>query len=168
MAIDLYRLSVGTFQRQLANLELILQKAIAHCATNSIDEKVLLTARLRADMFDFTRQVQIACDFAKGAGARLAGVEVPRFEDVETSLAELGARVAATRAFLQALAAADFVEADTRTIVIPLRERTLRLSGDSYLVDYALPNFYFHYTTAYDLLRQAGVEIGKRDYLGEV
>lgn len=168
MSIDLYRLSVGTFQRHLEHIDALLNRALAHCAEHSVDPQELLGARLAPDMFDFKRQVQIACDFAKGAGARLAGVEVPKYEDDEQTFEDLRVRVNKTMGFLRGLSQADFVGADTRTVVIPLRERTLRMDGATYLVDFALPNFYFHYTTAYDLLRHAGLAIGKRDFIGDV
>ena len=168
MSIDLYRLSVETFQRHLEHLDALLSKALAHCAEHAVDPQELLGARLAPDMFDFKRQVQIACDFAKGAGARLAGVEVPKFDDDELSFEDLRVRVEKTKSFLRSLSQQDFLSADTRTVVIPLRDRTLRLEGATYLVDFALPNFYFHYTTAYDLLRHKGVVIGKRDFVGDV
>ncbi len=168
MSIDLYRLSVGTFQRQLEHIDALLNRALAHCAENAVDPQDLLGARLAPDMFDFKRQVQIACDFAKGAGARLAGVEVPKYEDDEQTFEDLRIRVNKTMGFLRGLSQADFVGADARTVVIPLRERTLRMDGATYLVDFALPNFYFHYTTAYDLLRHCGLPIGKRDFIGDV
>lgn len=168
MSIDLYRLSVGTFQRHLEHLDALLSRALAHCAAHELAAEELLGARLAPDMFDFKRQVQIACDFAKGTGARLAGVEVPKYEDDEQSFEDLRVRVNKTMGFLRSLSQADFVSADTRTVVIPLRDRTLHLEGATYLVDYALPNFYFHYTTAYGLLRHKGVAIGKRDFIGDV
>ncbi|GAA5181870.1 DUF1993 domain-containing protein [Niveibacterium umoris] len=168
MSIDLYRLSVGTFQRHLEHIDALLSRALTHCAEHAVDPQELLSARLAPDMFDFKRQVQIACDFAKGTGARLAGVEVPKYEDDEKSFEDLRVRVNKTMGFLRSLAQADFVGADTRTVVIPLRDRTLRMDGATYLVDFALPNFYFHYTTAYDLLRHKGVAIGKRDFIGDV
>lgn len=168
MSLDFYRLSVSSFVHRLGNLDSILEKAIAHCAARDMDPKTMLEAQLAPDMFNFTRQVQIACDFAKGAGARLAGVDVPSFEDNETSLEALRERVAKTRAFLDTLQPEAFADAPSRDIVLNFPQMSLQFKGDVYLIDFALPNFYFHFTTAYDLLRQHGVEIGKRDFIGQI
>lgn len=168
MSLDFYRLSVTSFLHRLGNLDRILEKAIAHCAAKDIDPATLLEARLAPDMLNFTRQVQLACDFAKWASARLAGVEAPAYEDNETSFEALRARIAKTIAFLETLPQAAFAEAAGRDIVLAMRQMTLEFKGDVYLIDFALPNFYFHFTTAYDLLRHKGVEIGKQDFIGKV
>lgn len=168
MAIDLYRLSVGTFQRQIGNLDRLLEKAQAACAEGKADEQELLAARLAPDMFDLKKQVQLVSDFAKSGAGRLAGVELPKFDDEETTLAELRARLAKTAAFLETLDEAAFAGAETREIAVPARDRTLNFVGDVFLLNFALPNFWFHYTTAYDLLRHKGLQIGKRDYIGGI
>ncbi len=168
MAIDLYRLSVGTFLRQVRNLDGLLEKAQASCAEGKANEQDLLAARLAPDMFDFTKQVQLVSDFAKTGAGRLAGVELPKFEDNETSLAELRTRLAKTIEFLVSLPEDKFAGAETREIAVPARDRTLNFIGDAFLLNFALPNVFFHYTTAYDLLRHKGLEIGKRDYIGAI
>jgi hypothetical protein len=168
MAIDLYRLSVGTFLRQIENLDKLLAKAQAHVTEGQSQESDLLAAKLAPDMFGFAKQVQLVSDFAKSVAGRLAGAELPRFEDNETTLAELRERLAKTVAYLRTLQQASFEGAETREIEVPGRDRTLHFVGDNYLLNFGLPNFYFHYTTAYDILRNRGLEIGKRDYVGQV
>jgi len=167
MAIDLYQLSVGTFQRQLHNLDAIIKKAAQHCEARKIDPSALMQARLFPDMFAFIRQVQLVSDFAKGAGARLSQTENPRFEDDESSFDELRARVAKTLAFLHSLDRAAFEGAAERVVDVPIGGgKTLPMPGANYLQHVALPNFYFHYTTAYGILRHNGVELGKNDFIG--
>ncbi|MCL2655911.1 MAG: DUF1993 domain-containing protein [Betaproteobacteria bacterium] len=166
MSIDLYRLSVGTFLRQLEHLDHILEKAETICTEGRAEEPVVLEGRLYPNMFNFTRQIQLATDFAKNACAHLADIEAPKFEHMEHSLADLRKRVAKTAEYLRGLPHDAFVGAHNRAITIPQRESTLHMSGDNYLLDYALPNFYFHYTTAYGILRHLGVTVGKRDYIG--
>ncbi len=139
--------------------------AEAHCEARKIDPKAFLASRLYPDMLPFTAQVQIATDTAKGAGARLANVEIPKFEDGEVSFADLQARLDKTVAFLDTLSEAQFDGADTRTITLKLRDRNRDFTGADYLTTWANPNFFFHVTTAYALLRHGGVEIGKTDYL---
>ena len=168
MAIDLYRLSVGTFLRQIENLDKLLAKAEAYVAEGKAQEPELLAAKLAEDMFGFAKQIQLVSDFAKSVAGRLAGAELPRFEDSETTLADLRARLAKTSAFLQTLPQASFDGAETRDIEVPGRDRILHFVGDNYLLNFGLPNFYFHYTTAYDILRNQGLVIGKRDYVGPV
>jgi hypothetical protein len=158
--------SVGTFKHMLAALDAVLAKGEAHAAAKGFDPAVLLSARLAPDMFDLTRQVQIACDLAKSAGARLAGLEPPKHPDEERTFAELHARIAKVRAFLDTLDTATLDASADRDVTVPLRDRTLQFKGADYLVTWALPNFYFHVTTAYAILRHNGVELGKRDFLG--
>jgi hypothetical protein len=167
MTITMHAASVPVFQQMLAALDTILAKAEAHAETKKIEPDALLQARLFPDMFPFTRQVQVACDFAKGVSARLAGVEVPAHEDTERSFAELRARIASTLAFLGGLDPAQFDGSEDRNIVTrPGTPRERTFSGQAYLLTYGLPQFFFHVTTAYALLRHNGVEIGKRDYMG--
>ncbi|MBS0313102.1 MAG: DUF1993 domain-containing protein [Burkholderiales bacterium] len=166
MSISMYELSVPVFSRYLGNLMQQLDKGAAYASERRIDESVLPGLRLFPDMFPLSKQVQIACDFAKGASARLAGVEVPKFDDGERTLAELGARCARTREFLASLRAEQFVGSETRTIDITAGGQPVQFVGLAYLSGYALPNFYFHLTTAYNLLRHAGVALGKRDFIG--
>ena len=166
MQIAIFDAVVATPQRMLHNLDAILDKAAAAVAAGKLDEKTVLTAKLAPDMFDFTRQVQLVSDFAKSPAARLAGVEVPKFADEETSIAQLKARLQRNQEFLRGFKPEQFAGAAERQIVIPLRDRTLDLKGSDYLLGFAQPNFYFHYTTAYALLRHLGVEIGKRDFIG--
>jgi uncharacterized protein len=163
---SMYTLSVPIFDRTLANLAAIVDKAAAHAEARRIDPAALLGARLYPDMFPFTRQVQIACDFAKGASARLAAQQPPSWEDKELSFADLKARIARTREFIATFKPAQFEGAETRTIEIPVRGEITRYAGLPYLAHNVLPNFFFHATTAYDILRHSGVELGKRDFLG--
>lgn len=166
MNISMHAASAPRFVAQLKALDALLGKAEAHTTTRKIDPSVLLTARLYPDMFAFTRQVQIACDFAKGAVARLAGVEVPSYTDTEESFIELHARIARTIAFVESIPAASIDGSEARDITLKAGPRELSFKGLDYLTSYALPNFYFHVATAYNILRHNGVEIGKRDYLG--
>jgi hypothetical protein len=168
MAVSIYDISVASFSRTLQSLSGILDKAIAYAAAKNIDGKVLVDARLFPDMFPLSRQVQIACDFAKGCSARLAGVEVPKYEDNESTLEELKARVAKTLSFIGTIRPEQLKGAEDRTITHEMRVMTLKLPGLQYLTGFALPNFYFHATTAYALLRHNGVELGKRDFIGPV
>jgi hypothetical protein len=166
MQIAIFDAVVATPLRMLQNLDAILDKAVADIAAGKLDEETVLRAKLAPDMFDFTRQIQLATDFAKSPAARLAGVEVPKFPDEETTLAALKTRIAGIAEFLRGFKPAQFEGAAERRIVLPLRDRTLDLVGSDYLLGWAQPNFYFHYTAAYALLRHLGVEIGKRDFLG--
>ena len=166
MAVSMYDISVAGFTRTLQSLSGILDKAVAYAAAKNIDGKVLVEARLFPDMFPLSRQVQIACDFAKGCSARLAGVEVPKYDDNESTLEELKARVAKTLAFIGTIKPEQLQGAEDRTITHEMRVMTLKLPGLQYLTGFALPNFYFHATTAYALLRHNGLELGKRDFIG--
>ncbi|HEY2344507.1 MAG TPA: DUF1993 domain-containing protein [Xanthomonadaceae bacterium] len=167
MTISMHAASVPVFQQMLEALGNVIGKAEAHAADRKIDPAALLQSRLFPDMFTFTRQVQVACDFAKGVSARLAGVDVPVYEDKEQTFAELRALVAKTVAFIGSLDASRFEGSEDRDIVTrpgTPRERTFK--GQAYLLTYGLPQFFFHVTTAYALLRHNGIEIGKRDYMG--
>ena len=161
--------SIPAFEIGLNALSAILDKAETYAAAKSIDPTVLLSARLFPDMFAFTRQVQSACDQAKNGGARLAGIDPPRYEDNEKTIAELKARIAKTIAFVKTLDAKKIDESADREITFPLGPNNRgHMKGADYLNHFALPNFYFHLTTAYDILRHCGVEIGKRDFLGSI
>jgi hypothetical protein len=166
MTFSMYEASVPVFKQILTSLSAILDKAEAHAVEKKIEPAALLQARLYPDMFPFTRQVQVACDFAKGCCARLAGVDVPRYEDTEQSFAELRARIATTLAFIDGLPR-DGIEASAqRDISTSSGANAKQFKGQVYLVHYALPHFYFHATTAYAILRHNGVEVGKKDFVG--
>lgn len=162
----MYDASVPVLTHFLNALSGLLKKAEAHCDARKIDHSAILLSRLFPDMFNFTRQVQLVTDFAKGAGARLAGLPVPSFPDEEKTFAELQARIAKAIAFLGTLTKEQFADAATRNITIKVGGNDMSFAGGEYLVGYAMPNFYFHLTTAYDLLRHNGVELGKRDFMG--
>jgi hypothetical protein len=164
----IYQWSAPVFAHNLNNLSAMLKLAAADARARGIDPSVLLNARLAPDMFALTRQVQVATDQAKGCCARLAGVDAPVFEDNETSFAELEARLKRAQAFLRSLKAAQFAGADTREIVMKMPIGTLKFKGADYLNGWALPNFYFHYSAAYNILRHNGVALGKGNYLGSV
>jgi hypothetical protein len=166
MKLTLHAASVGVFEPMLTNLSAILDKAVSYAQAKKIDPAVLLAARLAPDMFPLSRQVQLASDFAKNSTARLAGQDPPRFADEEQTFEDLKARIARTLDFLKTVPAAALEGAEDRDIRVPLRDRALEMKGLPFLQRFALPNFFFHVTTAYALLRNAGVEIGKRDYLG--
>lgn len=167
MSLSMYEASVPVFTQLLTALDGCLAKAAAHAAEKKIEPDALLRARLFPDMFDLVRQVQIACDFAKSVPARLADVEVPSYEDNEASFADLHARIAKTLAFIATLDAAKFEGSDARTVVLrPGTPKEKHLGGKAYLLGYGLPQFFFHVTTAYALLRHNGIEIGKKDFMG--
>ena len=166
MSISMYQASAPRFARLLRNLSAILAKAQAHVEAKKLDAAALTGYRLFPDMFPLTRQVQIACDTAKGAVARLAGAEIPKHEDTEQTFAELRARIAKTLDFLQSLPRGKFDGAESREVVMKLRGEDVKFRGDQYLLNHATPNFYFHVTTAYAILRHNGVELGKRDFIG--
>lgn len=168
MSISMYLATVPPILRSLTNLREILGKAAAHAEAKKIDPSVLVNARLYPDMFPLSRQVQIASDTAKGAVSRLAGLEPPKYEDNETTFAELRARLDKTIALLESIKPDQIDGSEERDIVIPMRDRTLTFKGLPYLLDYVLPNVYFHATTAYAILRHNGVEIGKKDFLGNI
>lgn len=167
MSVSLHAASVPVFTQILGGLADVLAKAQAQAVDRKFDPEALLQARLYPDMFPLVRQVQIACDFAKGVSARLAGADVPAWDDSERSFEDLQARIARTLAFIQSLDAAAFEGAASREVVLrPGTPKERTLSGQAYLLAYGLPQFFFHVTTAYGLLRHNGIEIGKRDYMG--
>ena len=167
MTLSMHAASVPVFKQMLGSLDEILARAEAHAAERKIDTDALLQARLYPDMFPLVKQVQIACDFARGVSARLAGVELPVFDGEQQSFPELRDLVARTLAFIDSLDAQSFADAGTREIVLrPGTPKERRLEGQPYLLHYGLPQFFFHVTTAYDLLRHNGVAVGKRDYMG--
>lgn len=168
MTITMYQASVPMFLKMLTNLSGILTKAEAYAEARKIDPGVLLSTRLFPDMFPLVRQVQLAADFAKGAGARLAGLEVPSFPDTETTFAELQERLAKTRAFLGGLKPDQIDGSEARPITIKGHAMEFNFSGQDYLTSFALPNFYFHLTAAYSVLRASGLDLGKMDFLGPV
>jgi len=166
MSISMHSASAPVFARLLGNLNQWLAKAEAHAAARKFDPAVLFSARLAPDMLPLCKQVQIACDSAKFAVARLAGVEAPKFDDTEANLAELRDRVAKTIAYVQSIPAAQIDGSEERDVTVPRRDGSIVLKGEVYLKFWALPNFFFHVTTTYALLRHNGVELGKSDYLG--
>jgi hypothetical protein len=166
MSISMYQAAVPAFLQMLDSLSAVLDKAEAHAAERKVDPAVLLGYRLAPDMFPLIRQVQIATDHAKGCCARLAGVDVPKYADDEATLADLKARIARTAEFVRRFRPEDIDGSEERDITITAGSRQLQFTGQKYLVHFALPNFYFHTTTAYAILRHCGVPIGKRDFLG--
>jgi uncharacterized protein len=168
MAMSMYQASVPVFVRMLTNLRAILNKAAAYAQARKIDEAALLDARLFPDMFQLTRQVQIACDFARGTAARLAGREPPAFEETEKTFAELITRIDRSLDYIRGIAASEIDGSEAREIVRPLRGEPKKFTGQNYLIQFALPNFFFHTTTAYAILRHNGLEIGKADYIGQL
>lgn len=168
MSISMYQLSVPIFSPLLANLKALLEKAATFSENKKIDPTVLAASRLFPDMLPLSKQVQIATDHAKGATARLAGVEPPVFEDNEKTLAELIARVQKTIDYVNTFQAAQIDGSEEREIVLKMGPRELKFIGHIYLQKFAIPNFYFHVTTGYNILRHNGVEIGKSDFLGQL
>lgn len=166
MSLTLYSAFIPVAIRTLQNLSAVLAKGAAHCEARKIDPNAFLSARLYPDMFPLTRQVQIASDTVKGAAARLAGIEMPRYDDNETTFAELQTRLDKTVAFLQTIQPAQIDGKEDADIVLSFPTRTFEFKGQAYLTGWVLPNLYFHTTTAYNLLRHGGVELGKADYLG--
>jgi uncharacterized protein len=167
MAISMYQASVPVLMRGLNNLAGILDKGAAYAATKKIDPAVLISGRLFPDMLPLVKQVQIASDNAKGGAARLAGLDPPRFADDEASFAELAARIQKTVAYLGTFKPEQIDGSEGRTVTLALPSKTLTFSGMQYLLNFLLPNFYFHVTTAYNILRHNGVEIGKQDFIGK-
>jgi uncharacterized protein len=166
MSFSLSAAALPAFLQTLKAMDGFLGKAAAHAEARKIAPEVFLTARLAPDMFALTRQVQIACDFAKNTIARLGDVEIPKFADTETSFAELAQRIASTAAFVNT-ASKDRIDASVdRDITFPVGGHPMTLKGGTYLMNFALPNFYFHSTAAYSILRHNGVELGKRDFMG--
>ena len=166
MNISMYQGSAPRFVHALKNLSAILDKAQAYAEAKKIDPTVLTASRLYPDMFPMSRQVQIAGDTAKGAVARLAGVEIPMYEDTERSFGELQARIAKTVDFIGTVKAAQIDGSEDKDVTLKIGGQEVKFKGMQYLLGFALPNFYFHVTTAYDIMRHNGVEIGKRDFMG--
>lgn len=162
----LYDTSVAPLKRALTNLSSILKKGEEYADNLKIEHAVLLNARLFPDMFPLTRQVQIATDMSKGGIARLAGVEIPKYEDIETTFEQLQARIAKTIVFLESIKLEQFEGAESKEIVINVRKVDIQFTGQAYLLTWVLPNVYFHVTTAYNILRHNGVPLGKPDFLG--
>ena len=167
MSISMHSASVPVFARLLANAQAWLDKAEAHAKDRKFDPQVYMTARLAPDMLPLPKQIQIACDAAKFCVARLAGVEAPKFGDDETTLDELRARLRKTADYVQSVPAAQIDGSDARQITVPRRDGSMIMSGEDYLKHFVLPNFFFHMTTTYALLRHYGVELGKVDFLGQ-
>jgi hypothetical protein len=164
----LYQATVPVFEQTLNALDAILDKAVAYATAHKIEPSVLLASRLRPDMLAFVRQTQIVCDNAKNIAARLAGVEAPKFEDNEATFDEIKARIKKTLDFIRSVSASDIDAGADREIVFPIGPNKMKMKGADYVFHFALPNFYFHLTTAYGILRYNGVDIGKRDFLGAV
>src|SRR5258705_2702381 len=166
MTLSMYQASAPVFDRMLGNLAALLTRAASWAETRKIDPAVLLASRLAPDMFPLTRQVQIACDYAKAGCSLLAGSPPPRYEDTETNLAELQARIARTRAHVATFAAAQLDGSEERQVRFKAGPREMEFQGMAYLTNYALPNFYFHYTMVYAILRHNGMDLGKADFIG--
>jgi hypothetical protein len=166
MKISMYAMSHDVFRKSLTQLLHVMEKGVASAKSRNFDTGVLTASRLAPDMLPFTKQIQLTSDFAKNSMARLAGVDPPKFEDNETTMDELLARVRKTIDYIDSVTPAQLEGSETREIKIPLRDRTVEFQGLAFLQHWALPNFFFHHVTAYNLLRHNGVDIGKRDYLG--
>ncbi len=166
MSLTMYQASIPAFVRMLGNLSAILDKAAAHAEAKKIAPAIFINARLAPDMFPLSRQVQIATDIVKGCAARLAGIEVPSYEDNEATFEELQARVAKTAAFLKSIRAEQIDGSEERDITVKFGSREFNFLGQAYLVDFVIPNFHFHLTSTYGILRHNGVDIGKMDYIG--
>jgi len=166
MKISMHTMVVDQCAHMLRNLSALLDKGVAHAEAKKFDPAVLVNARLAPDMFPLSRQVQIATDMVKAGVARLTGQEAPRYEDTEQTMDELKARIAKTIDYIESVPASAFEGSEERDIRIPLRDRTLEMKGLQYVRQWVLPNFYFHVTTVYALLRHNGVDVGKRDFLG--
>ncbi len=166
MALTMYQASIPVFVRMLGNLSSILDKGAAYAEAKKFDQSVLVNARLAADMYPLSRQVQIATDMVKGCAARLAGLEVPSYDDNETTFADLQARVARTMGFLQSVTAEQINGTEERTVTLKIRGKEISFLGQPYLLNFVLPNLYFHVTATYAILRHNGVELGKMDFLG--
>ena len=167
MSLTMYQASIPVFIHMLGNLSKILDKAAAHAEAKKIDPAVFINARLAPDMYPLSRQVQIATDMAKGCAARLSGIEIPSYADTESTFPELQARIAKTVAFLQSVSAEQINGSEERTVILKMHGRESAFLGQPYLLNYVLPNVYFHITIAYAILRHNGLEIGKRDFVGD-
>jgi hypothetical protein len=162
----MYQASIPVFIRQLNNLSAILKKGEEHALAKKIEPEVFINARLAPDMFPLSRQVQIASDGVKGCAARLAGVEVPSYPDTEKTFAELQARIAKTIEFVKAFSAKQIDGTEEKKITLKMRDREVSFLGQAYLLNFVLPNLYFHITTTYAILRHNGVDVGKKDFIG--
>ena len=167
MTITMYQASIPSLIRSLNNLAAILEKGLAHAEAKKIDPAVLVNSRLYPDMFPLGRQVQIASDIARKGAARLAGLEAPNLEDNETTFPELIARLGKTTAYLETLTPEQIDGSEEKSITLPVGKDTMTFEGLPFLLSFILPNVYFHVTTAYDILRHCGVDLGKLDYLGK-
>lgn len=168
MSLSMYQATIPVLVRGLNNLTAILDKAQAHAIAQNIDPDVFINGRLAPDMYPLPNQIQIATDMAKGCAARLAGLEIPRYEDDEKTFDELRARIARTVEFLESVTPAQIDGSEDMTVTIKLRNRELQMLGQPYVFNFVLPNFYFHLTTAYGILRHLGVELGKPDFIGSL
>jgi hypothetical protein len=168
MSVSMYDVSIPIFTLSLNNLAAILDKAATHADAKKVDSKTLPAVRLIVDMLPLSAQIQIACDTVKGAAARLAGVESPKYEDTEATIAELKARVRKTLDFIKTIKPEQLQGAESRNIELKFPSATLKFTGLNYLTHFVLPNFFFHMTMTYALLRKNGVELGKRDFLGPI
>jgi hypothetical protein len=166
MKISMHAMSYDVFKRALTQLQHVMEKAVANAKARNFETSVLVNSRLAPDMLPLSRQIQLTSDFAKNSMARLAGIDPPKFEDTETTMDELFARVKKTVDFIDSVPAASLEGSETRDIKIALRDRTVEFKGLAFLQHWALPNFFFHHVTAYNLLRHNGVDIGKKDFLG--
>ena len=167
MSLTMYQASIPVFIRMLGNLSTILDKAAAHAEAKKIDPAIFINSRLAPDMYPLSRQIQIATDVVKGCAARLAGIEVPGYEDNETTFPELQERIAKTVAFLQSVSAEQIDGSEERTVTLKVHGQETDFLGQPYFLNFVLPNFYFHVTVAYAILRHNGLEIGKMDYVGD-
>ena len=168
MSHSMYTVTVPPIIRSLSNLRSILEKAVAYAEAKNIDPSVLVNARLYPDMYPLSRQVQIATDIAKGAASRLAGMEPPKYQDNESTFPELMTRIDKTIALLESFTPDQIDDTEEKIVLLPRHDRTSTFTGLAYLTDFVLPNVYFHVTAAYAILRHNGVEIGKKDFLGEI
>jgi hypothetical protein len=168
MSLSMYQASAPRFANTLKNISALLDKTQAHCEAKKIDPLAITSYRLFPDMFPLNRQIWIATDTAKGAVARLAGIEIPKFDDVEQTIPELKARIAKTVDFAMSVSAAKIDGSADRDISMKIGGKDTVIKGAQYLLGHAYPNFYFHCTTAYNILRHNGIEVGKRDFLGTI
>ena len=168
MSISVYDQSIARMSHMLHNLDNIVSKAEAYAEENDVDPATLLRARLFPTMRDFIFQVQVATDMAKGCAARLTGTDVPKWSDDEETFADVHARIGKALEFLASFTPEQFADCETRELELKLGSHMVKFTGQSYLLGFVLPNFYFHSTTAYNLLRHNGLRLGKRDFLGEI
>jgi uncharacterized protein len=168
MSLSMYQLTVPPFVQTLGAMQAVLAKAEAHALARAFEPNLLISSRLAPDMFPLSRQVQIACDFAKGTVARLAGVELPNWRDDEKTLADLRDRIGMTLNYVRSFKAGQLEGAEEREVTISLAGKPVSFKGQAYLIQFVLPNFYFHASMAYAILRHTGVELGKRDFMGSI